>query len=31
MWRNFYDAVILTEMKRRLLRLPEMSLALPKS
>jgi hypothetical protein len=31
MWRTFFDAVILTEVKRRPLRLPEMSLALPRS
>jgi hypothetical protein len=31
MWRTFSDAVIMTEVKRRPLRLPEVSLALPKS
>jgi hypothetical protein len=31
MWRNFFDAVIMTEVKRRPLRLPEVSLALPGS
>jgi hypothetical protein len=28
MWRTFFDAVIMTEVKRRPLRLPEVSLAL---
>jgi hypothetical protein len=31
MWHTFFDAVIMTEVKRRPLRLPEVSLALPKS
>jgi hypothetical protein len=31
MWRTFFDAVIMTEVKRRLLRLPEVSLAFLKS
>jgi hypothetical protein len=31
MWRTFFDAAIMTEVKRRPLRLPEVSLALPKS
>jgi hypothetical protein len=30
-WRTFFDAVIMTEVKRRLLRLPKVSLALPRS
>jgi hypothetical protein len=29
--RTFFDAVIMAEVKRRLPRLPEMSLALPRS
>jgi hypothetical protein len=28
MWRTFFDAVIMTEMKRRPLRLPEVTVAL---
>jgi hypothetical protein len=28
MWRTFFDAVIMTEVKRHPLRLPEVSLAL---
>jgi hypothetical protein len=28
MWRTFFDAVIMTEVKRRPLRLPEVSRAL---
>jgi hypothetical protein len=31
MWRTFFDAVIMTEVKRRLLRLPEVSLSLPRN
>jgi hypothetical protein len=31
MWRTFFDAVIMTDVKRRTLRLPEVSLALPRS
>jgi hypothetical protein len=31
MWHTFFDAVIMTEMKRRPLRLPEVPLALPGS
>jgi hypothetical protein len=31
MWRTFFDAVITTEVKWRLLRLPEVLLALPRS
>jgi hypothetical protein len=31
MWRTFFDAVIMTEVKRRSLRLLEVSLALPRS
>jgi hypothetical protein len=31
MWRTFFDAVIMTEVKRRPLRLLEVSLALPGS
>jgi hypothetical protein len=31
MWRTFFDAVIMMEVKRRPLRLPEVSLALPRS
>jgi predicted DNA-binding transcriptional regulator AlpA len=31
MWRTFFDAVIMMETKRRLLRLPEVSLALSRS
>jgi hypothetical protein len=31
MWHTFFDAVIMTEVKRRPLRLPEVSLALPGS
>jgi hypothetical protein len=31
MWRTFFDAVIMTVVKRRPLRLPEVSLALPGS
>jgi hypothetical protein len=31
MWRTFFDAVIMTKVKRRLLRLPELSFALPRS
>jgi hypothetical protein len=30
-WRTFFDAVILTEVKQRPLRLPKVSLALPRS
>jgi hypothetical protein len=29
MWRTFFDAVIMAEVKRRPLRLPNVSLALP--
>jgi hypothetical protein len=29
MWRTFFDAVIMAEVKRRLLRLPKVSPALP--
>jgi hypothetical protein len=29
-WRTFFDAVIMAEVKRRLLRLPKVSLALPR-
>jgi hypothetical protein len=28
-WRTFFDAVIMAEVKRRLLRLPKVLLALP--
>jgi hypothetical protein len=31
MWHTFFDTVIVTEVKRRPLRLPEVSLALPMS
>jgi hypothetical protein len=31
MWRTFFEAVIMMETKRRLLCLPEVSLALPGS
>jgi hypothetical protein len=31
MWSTFFEAVIMTEVKRRPLRLPEVSLALPRS
>jgi hypothetical protein len=31
MWRTFFEVVIMTEMKRRPLRLPEVSRALPGS
>jgi hypothetical protein len=31
MWHTFFDAVIMTEVKRRPLRLPELPLALPRS
>jgi hypothetical protein len=31
MWHTFFDAVIMTEMKRRPLRLSEVSLFLPRS
>jgi hypothetical protein len=31
MWRTFFDAVIMTEVKRRPFCLPEVSLALPRS
>jgi hypothetical protein len=31
MWHTFFDAVIMTEVKRRPLRLPEVSLAVPRS
>jgi hypothetical protein len=31
MWRTFFDAVIMTEVKQRPLQLPEVSLALPRS
>jgi hypothetical protein len=31
MWHTFFDAVIMTEVKQRSLRLPEVSLALPRS
>jgi hypothetical protein len=31
MWHTFFDVVIMTEMKRRPLLLPEVSLALPRS
>jgi hypothetical protein len=30
-WRTFFDAVIMVEVKRRSLRLPKVSLALPRS
>jgi hypothetical protein len=30
-WRTFFDAVIMAEVKRRPLRLPKVSLALPRS
>jgi hypothetical protein len=30
-WRTFFDAVIMAEVKQRLLRLPSASLALPRS
>jgi hypothetical protein len=30
-WRTFFDAVIMEEVKQRLLRLPRASLALPRS
>jgi hypothetical protein len=30
-WRTFFDAVIMVEAKRRLLPLPKVSLALPRS
>jgi hypothetical protein len=30
-WRTFFDAIIMAEVKRRLLRLPKVSLALPRS
>jgi hypothetical protein len=30
-WRTFFDAVIMAEVKRRLLRLPKVALALPPS
>jgi hypothetical protein len=30
-WRTFFDAVIMTEVKRHPLRLPKVSLALPRS
>jgi hypothetical protein len=30
-WRTFFDAVIMAEMKRHLLCLPKVSLALPRS
>jgi hypothetical protein len=30
-WRTFFDAVIMAEVKRRLLRLPRVSLVLPQS
>jgi hypothetical protein len=31
MWHTFFDAVIMAEVKRRSLRLPKVSLALPQS
>jgi hypothetical protein len=31
MWHTFFDAVIMAEVKRRLLRLPKVSPALPRS
>jgi hypothetical protein len=31
MWRTFFDAAIMTEVKRRSLLLPEVSLALSRS
>jgi hypothetical protein len=31
MWRTFFDAVIMAEVKHRPLRLPKVSLALPQS
>jgi hypothetical protein len=31
MWHTFFDAIIMTKVKRRPLRLPEVSLALPRS
>jgi hypothetical protein len=31
MWRTFFDVVIMAEVKRRLLRLPKVSLALSRS
>jgi hypothetical protein len=31
MWHTFFDAVVMTEVKRRSLRLLEVSLALPRS
>jgi hypothetical protein len=30
-WHTFFDAVIMAEVKQRLLRLPRASLALPRS
>jgi hypothetical protein len=30
-WRTFFDAVIMAEVKQRLLRVPRASLALPRS
>jgi hypothetical protein len=30
-WRTFFDAVIMVEVKRRLLRLPKVPLVLPQS
>jgi hypothetical protein len=30
-WHTFFDAVIMAEVKQRLLRLPKASLALPRS
>jgi hypothetical protein len=30
-WRTFFDVVIMVEVKRRLLRLPKVALALPRS
>jgi hypothetical protein len=30
-WRTFFDAVVMAEVKQRLLRLPKVSLALPRS
>jgi hypothetical protein len=30
-WRTVFDAIIMAEAKRRLLRLPKVSLALPRS
>jgi hypothetical protein len=30
-WRTFFDAVIMVEVKRRLLRLPKVLLVLPQS